>query len=581
MVNLTIDHKKVSVPEGTTIMDAAKEVGIPIPKLCYLKDINEIGACRVCMVELEGKEKLIISCNNVVEEGMVIYTNSPKVRQSRRRTVQFILSQHDCRCATCVRSGNCTLQTLANDLGILDIPYKQEYVKKPWSKDFPLVRDSSKCVKCMRCIQICDKVQGLNIWDVANTGSRTDVDVSLNRKIEDADCALCGQCITHCPVGALRERDDTDKAFDAFADPDKVTVVQIAPAVRAAWGESLGLKREDATINRLVSAIRKMGADYVFDTVFSADLTIMEEGSEFVERLKKGDMEQYPMFTSCCPGWLRFIKSQYPELVPQLSSAKSPQQMFGATTKTYFAQKLGIDPEKIFCISVMPCVAKKQESTMELYYEDYAGRDVDLVLTTREIDRMIRADHIDATILEEEDFDDPLKEATGAGVIFGATGGVMEAALRSAYYLVTGENPDADAFRDVRGLDGWKEATFEIAGIELKVAVVHGLGNTRKLIKALKKGTVKYHFVEVMACPGGCVGGGGQPIHDGEELAGVRGENLYFLDKNAKLRFSHENPSVMQAYEEFFEAPLSHRAHALLHTDHNAWEMPKAPVKKR
>lgn len=573
MVNLTIDHKKVCVPEGTTIMDAAKEAGIPIPKLCYLKGINEIGACRVCMVELEGKEKLIISCNNVVEEGMVIYTNSPKVRQSRRRTVQFILSQHDCRCATCVRSGNCTLQTLANDLGILDIPYKQEFTKKPWSKDFPLVRDSSKCVKCMRCVQICDKVQGLNIWDVANTGSRTDVDVSLNRKIEDADCALCGQCITHCPVGALRERDDTDKAFEAFADPDKVTVVQIAPAVRTAWGESLGLKREDATIKKLVSAIRKMGADYVFDTVFSADLTIMEEGSEFIDRLKKGDMEQYPMFTSCCPGWLRFIKSQYPELVPQLSSAKSPQQMFGATTKSYFAKKLGIDPEKIFCISVMPCLAKKQESTMELYHEEFAGRDVDLVLTTREIDRMIRADHIDATLLEEEEFDDPLKEGTGAGVIFGATGGVMEAALRSAYYLVTGENPDADAFRDVRGMDGWKEATFDIAGTEIKVAVVHGLGNTRKLIKAIKKGKVKYQFVEVMACPGGCVGGGGQPIHDGEELAQVRGENLYFLDCNYELRFSHENPSVLQAYEEYFEAPLSHKAHALLHTDHDAWEI--------
>ena len=580
MVNLTIDHKKVCVPEGTTIMDAAKEAGIPIPKLCYLKGINEIGACRVCMVELEGKEKLIISCNNVVEEGMVIYTNSPKVRQSRRRTVQFILSQHDCRCATCVRSGNCTLQTLANDLGILDIPYKQEFTKKPWSKDFPLVRDSSKCVKCMRCVQICDKVQGLNIWDVANTGSRTDVDVSLNRKIEDADCALCGQCITHCPVGALRERDDTDQAFEAFADPDKVTVVQIAPAVRTAWGESLGLKREDATIKKLVSAIRKMGADYVFDTVFSADLTIMEEGSEFIDRLKKGDMEQYPMFTSCCPGWLRFIKSQYPELVPQLSSAKSPQQMFGATTKSYFAKKLGIDPEKIFCISVMPCLAKKQESTMELYHEEFAGRDVDLVLTTREIDRMIRADHIDATLLEEEEFDDPLKEGTGAGVIFGATGGVMEAALRSAYYLVTGENPDADAFRDVRGMDGWKEATFDIAGTEIKVAVVHGLGNTRKLIKAIKKGKVKYQFVEVMACPGGCVGGGGQPIHDGEELAQVRGENLYFLDRNYELRFSHENPSVLQAYEEYFEAPLSHKAHALLHTDHDAWEMPQAPVKR-
>ena len=580
MVNLTIDHKQVSVPEGTTIMDAAKSAGIPIPKLCYLKDINEIGACRVCMVELEGKEKLIISCNNVVEEGMVIYTNSKKVRQSRRRTVEFILSQHDCRCATCVRSGNCALQTLANDLGILEIPYKEEYVKKPWSKDFPLIRDSSKCIKCMRCVQICDKVQGLNIWDVANTGSRTDVDVSKNRKIEDADCALCGQCITHCPVGALRERDDTQKAFDAFSNPDKVTVVQIAPAVRAAWGESLGLKREEATINKLVSAIRKMGADYVFDTVFSADLTIMEEGSEFLERLQKGDLDKYPMFTSCCPGWLRFIKSQFPELVPQLSTAKSPQQMFGATTKSYFAQKLGIAPEKIFCISVMPCVAKKQESTMELFYEEFAGKDVDLVLTTREIDRMIRADHIDATLLEEEEFDQPLKEGTGAGVIFGATGGVMEAALRSAYYLVTGKNPDADAFKEVRGLEHWKEATFEIEGTPIKVAVVHGLGNTRKLIKALKKGEVQYQFVEVMACPGGCVGGGGQPIHDGEELAGIRGENLYFLDKTAKLRFSHENPSVLQAYEEFFEAPLSHKSHALLHTDHFAWEMPLAPKEK-
>ncbi|MEE1312196.1 MAG: [FeFe] hydrogenase, group A [Lachnospiraceae bacterium] len=580
MVNLTINHKKVSVPEGTTIMEAAKQVGIPIPKLCYLKEINEIGACRVCVVELAGKNRLIVACNNVVEEGMEIYTNSPRVRESRKTTVQFLLSQHDFRCATCVRSRNCTLQTLANDLNILDIPYKQEYVKKAWTKDFPLVRDSSKCIKCMRCVQICDKVQGLNIWDVANTGSRTDVDISLNRKIEDADCALCGQCITHCPVGALRERDDTEKAFKAFGDPDKITVVQIAPAVRAAWGESLGLKREEATVERLVNAIRKMGADYVFDTVFTADLTIMEEGSEFLERLQKGDMKEYPMFTSCCPGWLRFIKSQYPELVSQLSSAKSPQQMFGATTKSYFAQKLGIDPEKIFCISIMPCLAKKQESTMELFHEEFAGRDVDLVLTTREIDRMIRADHIDASLLEEGEFDDPLKDGTGAGVIFGATGGVMEAALRSAYYLATGKNPDADAFRDVRGLDGWKEATFDIAGNEIKVAVVHGLGNTRKLIKALKKAMVKYQFVEVMACPGGCVGGGGQPIHDGEELAGIRGENLYFLDKNNEMRFSHENPSVLKAYEEYFGAPLSQKAHALLHTDHDAWEMPQAPVRK-
>jgi NADH-quinone oxidoreductase subunit G len=581
MVNLTIDHKKVSVPEGTTIMDAAKQIGIPIPKLCYLRDINEIGACRVCVVELVGKKRLIVACNNEVEEGMEILTNSQKVRESRRKTVEFILSQHDFRCATCVRSQNCTLQEIANNLGILDIPYRQEYQKKPWSKEFPLQRDSSKCVKCMRCVQICDKVQGLNIWDVANTGSRTDVDVSLNRKIEEADCAICGQCITHCPVGALSVRDDTDKAFAAFADPDKVTVVQIAPAVRTAWGESLGLAREEATIQKLVTALRRMGADYVFDTVFSADLTIMEEANEFVTRLQKGDFERYPMFTSCCPGWIRFIKSQYPELVPQLSTAKSPQQMFGATTKSYFAEKLGIDPEKIFCISIMPCTAKKQESTMELYYEEFAGRDVDLVLTTREIDRMIRRDYIDPTTLEEGVFDDPLKEGTGAGVIFGATGGVMEAALRTAYHIVTGENPDPDAFENVRGLDGWKEATLNIAGIELKIAVVHGLGNARKLIKAIKKGRVKYHFVEVMACPGGCVGGGGQPIHDGLELAGIRGENLYFLDREKyELRFSHENPSVIQAYEEYFGAPLAHKAHSLLHTDHEAWEMPQAPQRR-
>lgn len=581
MVNLTIDHRQISVPEGTTIMDAAKQIGITIPKLCFLKDINEIGACRVCVVELVGKRRLIVACNNVVEEGMEILTNSPKVRESRRKTVEFILSQHDFRCATCVRSRNCSLQEIANNLGLLDIPYRQELHKKPWSRDFPLVRDSSKCIKCMRCVQICDKVQSLNIWDVANTGSRTDVDVSMNRKIEDADCSLCGQCITHCPVGALHERDDTDKAFAAFADPDKVTVVQIAPAVRTAWGESLGLEREEATIEKLVTAVRKMGADYVFDTVFSADLTIMEEGTEFIQRLQNGEFEQYPMFTSCCPGWIRFIKSQYPELVPYLSTAKSPQQMFGATVKTYFAQKLGINPDKIFCISIMPCTAKKGECNMDLYYEEFAGKDVDLVLTTREIDRMIRRDYIDAKHLEEGVFDDPLKEGTGAGVIFGATGGVMEAALRSAYYLVTGENPDADAFRAVRGMDGWKEASFDIAGNEIKVAVVHGLGNTRKLIKAIKKGKVNYQFVEVMACPGGCVGGGGQPIHDGEELADVRGENLYFLDREKyDLRFSHENPSVLQAYEEYFGEPNAHKAHMILHTDHDAWEMPKAPVKR-
>ncbi|MCQ2492047.1 MAG: [FeFe] hydrogenase, group A [Lachnospiraceae bacterium] len=580
MVNITINHQAISVPDGTTIMEAAKLIGIEIPKLCFLKDINEIGACRVCVVELVGKRRLITACNNEVKEGMEILTNSPKVRESRKNTVQLLLSEHDFKCATCVRSKNCTLQDIANNLGLVDLPFQQKVVKKPWSPEFPLQRDSSKCVKCMRCVQICEKVQGLNIWDVANTGSRTDVDVSLNRKIEDADCALCGQCITHCPVGALSERDDTSKAFKAFADPDKVTVVQIAPAVRAAWGESLGLSREEATVEKIITALRMMGADYVFDTVFTADLTIMEEGNEFLKRLTEGDLDKYPMFTSCCPGWIRFIKSQYPEMVPQLSTAKSPQQMFGATTKTYFADKLGIDPEKIFCISIMPCTAKKGERTMELYYKEFAGNDVDLVLTTRELDRMIKRDYINPKTLTDGTFDDPLKVGTGAGVIFGATGGVMEAALRSAYYLVTGKNPKADAFANVRGMEGWKEATFDINGIEVKVAVVSGLGNTRKLMNAIKRGEVKYHFVEVMACPGGCVGGGGQPIHEGQELANVRGANLYFLDQNAQLRFSHENPSVLKAYEEYFGEPLSHKSHSILHTDHFAWDMPLAPKRR-
>ncbi len=580
MVNITINHQAISVPDGTTIMEAAKLIGIEIPKLCFLKDVNEIGACRVCVVELVGKRRLITACNNEVKEGMEILTNSPKVRESRKNTVQLLLSEHDFKCATCVRSKNCALQDISNNLGLVELPFQQKAVKKPWSPDFPLQRDSSKCVKCMRCVQICEKVQGLNIWDVANTGSRTDVDVSLNRKIEDADCALCGQCITHCPVGALSERDDTSKAFHAFADPDTVTVVQIAPAVRTAWGETLGLAREEATVEKIITALRMMGADYVFDTTFTADLTIMEEGNEFLKRLTGGELDRYPMFTSCCPGWVRFIKSQYPEMVPQLSTAKSPQQMFGATTKTYFAEKLGIDPEKIFCISIMPCTAKKGERNMELYYKEFAGNDVDLVLTTRELDRMIKRDYINPKTLAEGTFDDPLKDGTGAGVIFGATGGVMEAALRSAYYLVTGKNPKADAFSNVRGMEGWKEATIDINGIEVKVAVVSGLGNTRKLMDAIKRGEVKYHFVEVMACPGGCVGGGGQPIHDGQELANVRGANLYFLDQNAQLRFSHENPSVLKAYEEYFGEPLSHKSHSILHTDHFAWDMPLAPKRR-
>ncbi len=573
MVNLTIDGKQISVEENTTIMEAARINGIPIPKLCYLKGINEIAACRVCVVELEGKERLITSCNNVAEEGMVIYTNSPKVRRDRKTTVELILSQHDCECVTCARSGNCSLQKIANDLNIIDIPFKLEPKKTPWNKNFPLIRDSSKCIQCMRCIQICEKVQGLGVWDVEGTGSRTSVNVAGHRNIEEADCSLCGQCITHCPVGALRERDDTEKVWEAIEDKEKIVVAQVAPAVRTAWAEELGLELKDAPVGKILDALKKMGADYVFDTTFSADLTIMEEANEFVQRFTSGELKERPMFTSCCPGWLRFIKSQYPHLVKQLSTAKSPQQMFGAVMKTYFAEKLGVAPEKIYTLSVMPCVAKKGEREMELFYGEYAGHDIDAVITTRELVKMIRSAHISPETLEDIESDRPMQEGTGAGVIFGATGGVMEAALRTAYHIIKKENPPADAFKMVRSPGfqenhGVMEAELAIDDITVRIAVVSGLGNTRRLLEKIESGEVKYDFVEVMACPGGCVGGGGQPIHDGEEWAFERGKNLYCLDKNAKLRFSHENPDIIQLYEEYFGEPVSHKAHMLLHTDH-------------
>lgn len=581
MVNLTIDHIPVTVPEGTTILDAARSAGIHIPSLCYLRGVNEIGACRVCVVELGGMDRLVPACNNVVEEGMEVLTSSPKVRETRRINVELLLSQHDCHCATCVRSGNCSLQTIANDLNILDLPFEKKVPETRWDRSFPLFRDASKCIKCMRCIQICDKVQTLNIWDVAATGSRTTVDVSLNRKITQADCSLCGQCITHCPVGALRERDDTRQVFEALADPNKITVVQVAPAVRTAWGEFMGLSPEQATVKRMVAALRRIGFDYIFDTNFAADLTIMEEGSEFLQRLKNPGAFKAPMFTSCCPGWVRFLKSQYPDMASQLSTAKSPQQMFGAVAKSYYAQLLGVDPERIYSVSIMPCLAKKQEAALPTMESAGAGPDVDVVLTTRELSRMIRAEHIIPAELYEEEFDEPLGVASGAGVIFGATGGVMEAALRSAYYLVTGKNPSPDAFQDVRGMDGWKESTFHIADTPVRVAVVSGLGNARRLIQALRRGEVQYDFVEVMACPGGCSGGGGQPIHDGQELAESRSEKLYGLDAISDLRFSHENPSVQRLYKDFLVRPLSEKAHHLLHTDHTAWEMPLSPENQK
>ena len=578
MVTAVIDSRPISVEAGTTILDAAQAVGIHIPHLCYLKDINEIAACRMCAVEVEGIERLVTACDNEVLEGMVIHTNSPRVRLARRTNLRLLLSQHDTSCTTCIRSGNCELQRISADLNIHYQPYEVKPERSVVDLEAPLVREAGKCIKCMRCVQVCDKVQGMHIWDVAGTGSRTTVDVSFNRLLKNTECTYCGQCVTHCPTGALTARDDTNIVFDALANPEITTVIQVAPAVRAAWAESLGLDPALATTGRMVAALRRVGFDYVFDTNFTADLTIMEEGSEFLERFTHRNQHRWPMFTSCCPGWVRFLKSQFPTWTEHLSTAKSPQQMFGAIAKSYFAEKIGVDPHRMCVISVMPCISKKSECRLPTMRDACGDPDVDVVLTTRELARMLRSEHILPQDLPEEAFDSPLGSGTGAAVIFGATGGVMDAALRSAYYLITGKNPDPDAFTQVRGIRPWKEAAFTIPGAgEVRVAVVSGLGNTRQLMEALEKGQVSYDFVEVMACPGGCAGGGGQPIHEGAELAGQRGDLLWQLDAASGIRFSHENPEIQALYRDYLGKPLGKRSHHLLHTDHDAWEMPTAP----
>ena len=573
MVNFTLNGKALQTTEGTTILRAAEENGVAIPHLCYLKEINEIGACRLCVVEIEGLDRLAPACNTVITEGMVIRTESPRILAARKVNLQLLLSRHRTACTSCVRNGNCTLQTLSRQFNIREIRYDLKPEKNASSDACPIVRDASKCVQCMRCVQVCDKIQGVHVWDAVGSGSRSVVDTADRRPVAETNCTYCGQCVTHCPTGALTARDDTDKVFAALANPELTTVIQVAPAVRSAWSEEFGLDIDVATVGRMVAALKAIGFDYVFDTNFTADLTIMEEGSELLARLKEADKHSWPMFTSCCPGWVRFLKTQYPAFIPNLSTAKSPQQMFGAVAKSYFAEKKGLDPHKVFVVSIMPCSAKKAECELPAMKDACGDKDVDVVLTTREFCRMLAQLNIAPAKLEEAAFDSPLGSGTGAAVIFGATGGVMEAALRSAYALVTGKNPDADAFASYRPVPGkaWQESEIQIPGAgTLKIAVASGLANTRKLMDALQNGTAKYDFVEIMACPGGCAGGGGQPIHEGQELAAYRGKKLWKLDSNSLVRFSHENTDVQALYQEYLEAPLSEKAHHLLHTDHNA-----------
>ena len=587
-ITLQIDRHYITVPEGSTILEAARKIGIDIPTLCHI-DLkgtcvkNNPASCRICVVEVEGRRNLAPACATRCTEGMVVRTSTLRVMNARKVVAELILSDHPNDCLTCPKCGDCELQTLALRFNIRQMPYNGgELSPRKREVTSSIVRNMDKCIFCRRCESVCNEVQTVGALGAIRRGFNTTIAPAFDKMMSDSECTYCGQCVAVCPVGALTERDHTNRLLLDLENPDKVVIVQTAPAVRAALGEEFGLPAGTLVTGKMVYALRELGFDYVFDTTYAADLTIMEEGSEFLERLKHKEDYQWPMFTSCCPGWVRFLKSQYPDMVDCLSTAKSPQQMQGAIIKNYFADKIHEDPENIFSVSIMPCIAKKAECALPTMDSTGTGPDVDVVLNTREFVDYMKSLNIDVYGLPEDHFDSPCGEGTGAAVIFGTTGGVMEAALRSCYYLATGQNPDPDAFHGVRGMDGWKEAAIDINGTEVKVAVVSGLGNARKLIEAIRRGEVFYHFVEVMACPGGCVGGGGQPIHEGKEMAEIRSKNLYFLDSHNERRFSHENPEVLKTYEEYLEKPLSRMSHKLLHTDHHAWDMPLAPkLKKR
>jgi len=571
MVNVKVNGIAVSVPKGSTILEAARYAGVEIPTLCYLKEINEIGACRICMVEATGARGLVTACVYPVAEGMEIKTNTEKVQKARKTTLELILSTHDKKCLSCVRSGNCELQKLCRDYGVEDAD-KYEGFRPHYELDTSaahLVRDNNKCVLCRRCVAAC-KQQFVSVIGANDRGIDTHIACAFEKPLNDVPCVSCGQCIVVCPTGALTEKDDTDKVWAALADPTKHVIVQTAPSIRATLGEAFGMPIGTNVEGKMVAALRRLGFDKVFDTDFGADMTIVEEANELVERVKNGG--KLPMITSCSPGWVKFAEYYYPDLLDHLSSCKSPQQMFGGILKTYYAEKNGIDPKDIVSVSIMPCTAKK----FEVGREDQSAAgvpDVDIALTTRELARMIDRAGIKFPYLPDEEFDSPMGEDTGAAVIFGATGGVMEAALRTAADWLTGQDNGAVDFHEVRGTAGLKEATYNLGGLEVKVAVVSGIAGANYVMSAIQDGTAPWTFVEVMCCPGGCVNGGGQPLppapgRDACDLQALRAKALYDQDKAMTLRKSHDNPMVKKIYEEYFGSYGSHKAHEILHTSY-------------
>ena len=571
-IRLKINGIEVEAPKGATILEAAHLADIQIPTLCFLKEINEIGACRICVVEVKGAKTLVAACMHPVSNGMEVWTNTPKVLESRRKTLQLLLSNHDRKCLSCVRSGNCELQNLCRELNVTDETY-YEGERTPSEIDDSaahMIRDNSKCILCRRCTAVCDKVQGIGVIGANERGFSPYIGSPYGMGLGETSCVSCGQCIAVCPTGALQEQDYTDQVLAAIADPEKYVVVQTAPSVRAALGEEFGYPIGTDVEGKMAAALRRMGFDKVFDTDFSADLTIMEEAHEFLNRVQNGGV--LPLITSCSPGWVKYCEHYFPDLLDHLSSCKSPQQMFGAVTKTYFAEKMGLDPEKIVCVSVMPCTAKK----FEIGRPDQSAAgvpDVDIAITTRELARLIKRCGINFVNLPEETFDDPLGESTGAGVIFGATGGVMEAALRTAVETLTGETLGSLDFEEVRGTEGIKEASYLVNGLEVKVAVASGLANAREILEKIRRGEADYHFIEIMACPGGCVNGGGQPqvpaeVRNFQDIRALRAKVLYQNDAQKALRKSHENPSIQKLYAEYLGEPGSHKAHKILHTSY-------------